>query len=65
MVKNVGTIDRSLRVVFGVVLVALAFVGPKTPWGFLGVIPILTGLFSYCPVYTPLKINTGAKKSDA
>jgi len=49
--NNVGGIDRVLRIVVGVVLLALVFVGPKTPWGWLGVVPLVTGLFSTCPLY--------------
>jgi len=41
----------------------MAFVGPKTPWGFLGIVPILTGLSGRCPLYTVLGINTCPAKS--
>ena len=58
---NVGTIDRTLRIVVGIVLIALVFVGPQTPWGWLGVIPLATGLFRTCPLYSPLGINTCKK----
>ncbi|MFO1402849.1 MAG: DUF2892 domain-containing protein, partial [Steroidobacteraceae bacterium] len=54
--KNVGTVDRALRVVVGLVLLALVFVGPRTPWGWVGVVPLLTGLVSFCPLYTLLGI---------
>jgi hypothetical protein len=50
--SNEGMVDRALRVVAGVVLVGLVFVGPKTPWGWIGVIPIVTGLVGTCPLYT-------------
>jgi len=49
---NEGMVDRALRVIAGVVLVSLVFVGPKTPWGWIGVVPILTGLVGTCPLYT-------------
>ncbi|MGO8737488.1 YgaP family membrane protein [Rhodoblastus sp.] len=62
MPVNVGTIDRILRVVVGLALIALVFVGPKTPWGWIGVIPLLTGLVRFCPAYTLLGLNTCAKK---
>ncbi|MCB2058970.1 MAG: DUF2892 domain-containing protein [Novosphingobium sp.] len=55
---NVGSVDRILRIVLGIVLIALVFVGPKTPWGWIGVIPLVTGLFSTCPVYSLLGIQT-------
>ena len=49
---NEGMVDRALRVIAGIVLVSLVFVGPKTPWGWIGVVPILTGLAGTCPLYT-------------
>lgn len=49
---NEGGIDRTLRVLLGVALVSLVFFGPKTPWGWIGVVPILTGLIGSCPLYT-------------
>ena len=62
---NEGTIDRFLRVTVGVVLVALVFVGPKTPWGWLGLVPIATGLMGSCPLYSVLGINTCGIKPSA
>lgn len=56
--RNEHTIDRALRVVAGVGLLAIAFVGPKTPLGFLGVVPLATGLLGSCPLYTLLGIGT-------
>ena len=58
MKANVGTIDRVIRVVFGLVLIALVFVGPQTPWGWVGIIPLVTGLISNCPLYSILGLNT-------
>ena len=49
---NVGSLDRVLRIVVGIILIALVFVGPKTAWGWIGVVPLVTGLFSTCPVYS-------------
>jgi membrane protein implicated in regulation of membrane protease activity len=49
---NVGGIDRIARIVVGIVLIALVFVGPKTAWGWLGLIPLITGVFSTCPLYS-------------
>jgi hypothetical protein len=60
---NEGTIDRFLRVTAGIVLIALVFVGPKTPWGWLGIVPLATGLLGNCPVYSLLGINTCGHKS--
>lgn len=55
---NEGTIDRALRVIAGIVLISLVFVGPQTPFGWIGVVPLLTGLVGWCPVYTLLGLNT-------
>ena len=56
--KNEGTIDRVLRVIAGVALVSLVFVGPETPWGWIGVVPLVTGLVGNCPVYSLFGIST-------
>ncbi|MBS0394636.1 MAG: DUF2892 domain-containing protein [Proteobacteria bacterium] len=56
--KNVGSVDRALRVVVGLALLSLVFVGPHTAWGWIGVVPLLTGLVSFCPLYTVLGIRT-------
>ncbi len=55
---NEGTIDRALRVIAGIVLISLVFVGPQTPFGWIGVVPLFTGLVGWCPVYTLLGLNT-------
>ena len=62
MTANVGTIDRILRIVVGLVLIALVFVGPKTPWGWIGLVPLLTGLVRFCPAYVLLGLNTCSTK---
>jgi hypothetical protein len=56
--RNEGTLDRALRVAAGLGLIALALVGPKTPWGWVGVVPLLTGALGSCPVYTLLGLRT-------
>jgi hypothetical protein len=56
--KNVGPTDRTIRIVVGLVLLAFLFFGPQTPWGLLGLIPLATGLFRTCPVYSLLGIST-------
>lgn len=62
--KNVGTVDKVIRIVLGVVLLALVFVGPQTPWGWIGIIPLVTGLIGFCPLYGVLGMNTsGTKKA--
>lgn len=52
MSANVGGIDRILRIIVGLGLLSLVFVGPQTAWGWIGLVPLLTGLFSYCPAYS-------------
>jgi len=56
--KNEGTIDRVIRVLVGLGVLSLVFVGPKTLWGLLGLVPLLTGLLGRCPLYTLLGIKT-------
>lgn len=63
MKKNVGGIDRILRIVAGLVLIALAATGQIGAWGWLGVIVLATGLFSFCGAYTLLGVNTCAVKA--
>ncbi len=56
--KNVGSIDKVLRIIIGLVLLSLVFIGPKIIWGWLGLIPLFTGLFGFCPIYKLLGLNT-------
>lgn len=56
--RNEGTIDRVLRVGLGVALIALVVVGPQTPWGWLGLVPLLTGLVGFCPLYRLVGVNS-------
>ena len=59
MIKpNLGSIDRTIRILAGIGLLALVFVGPQTPWGFLGLVPLLTGVIGFCPAYCPLGLST-------
>ncbi len=60
---NEGTIDRVLRVIVGLALIAIVFVGPKTPLGWIGLVPLLTGLAGTCPLYSLLGISTCKLKS--
>ena len=48
---NVGTVDRVIRVVLGLALIAMVFVGPKTPFGWIGVVLLLTAGAGFCPIY--------------
>lgn len=58
MPTNVGAVDRALRAIVGLVLIALVFVGPQTPWGWLGLVPLLSAVVGFCPAYTLLGIRT-------
>ncbi len=64
MTSNVGGIDRVLRIAVGAVLVALALTHTIGAWGYLGLIVLATGVFSFCGVYTLLGINTCPMKDD-
>lgn len=56
--RNEAKIERVIRVVAGVGLLSLVFFGPQTPWGWIGVVPLVTGLIGSCPLYTLLGIST-------
>jgi hypothetical protein len=58
MKTNVGGIDRILRIVLGLVLIALTLTGTIGVWGWIGVVPLATGAFSFCPLYTLLGFNS-------
>lgn len=58
MKTNVGNLDRLLRIAVGIAFIALAATGTVAWWGWLGVVPLATGLFRFCPAYTLLGINT-------
>ena len=58
MHKNIGSIDRIFRILLGAGLISMAFIGPQTPWGWIGIIPLSTALLGWCPVYTLIGINT-------
>lgn len=62
MTRNEGIVDRVVRVAVGAGILSLVFVGPQTAWGYIGVIPILTGLAGWCPAYTLFGISTCAAK---
>ncbi len=63
MTANVGGIDRALRIIAGIVLISLVFFGPKTAWGWIGVVPLLTALIGYCPAYSIFGLSTCPMKS--
>lgn len=61
MKANVGTIDRSLRIAVGLILIGLSLSGMIGLWGWIGVVPLATGLFRFCPAYPLLGISTCKK----
>ncbi len=58
MKLNVGGIDRGARIVVGLGLIGLTLMGTVGSWGWIGVVPLLTGAFSFCPLYTLIGLNT-------
>lgn len=56
--NNEHIAERAIRVVLGAGLISLAFIGPQTPWGFVGIIPLLTGFIGSCPLYTVFGFST-------
>lgn len=56
--RNEGTLDRVVRVTLGIVLLALIWVGPQTPLGWIGLIPLITGLVGSCPLYRLFGLST-------
>ncbi|MFA5702456.1 MAG: DUF2892 domain-containing protein [Advenella sp.] len=58
MNKNVGGIDKLLRIIVGVVLIVLAITGTIGWWGYLGIIPLATGLLNFCPIYSIIGVKT-------
>lgn len=55
---NVGTADRIIRIIVGLGVISLVFVGPKTAWGWLGLVPLGTAVMGWCPLYSMLKVHT-------
>jgi hypothetical protein len=58
MKKNIGGVERVIRIIAGACILALAFVGPATPWAYLGIVPLATGLIGWCPAYTLFGFST-------
>lgn len=58
MKPNVGSIDRALRVAVGLLLLALTATGTIGLWGLIGIVPLATGTFRFCPLYSMLGVNT-------
>ena len=56
--KNIGNVDRVVRIVVGIALLAMVFVGPQTPWGWIGLVPLVTALIGFCPAYKIFGLST-------
>lgn len=63
MTRNMGMVDRGLRAVAGVVLIALAATGTIGLWGWIGVVPLATAAIGWCPAYAPFGIRTCPSKA--
>lgn len=64
MQPNEGAADRLVRVIVGLAIFSLVFIGPKTPWAWFGLVPLLTGLVGFCPAYAIFGLNTcGVRKT--
>jgi hypothetical protein len=59
-VTNAGTLDRLIRIVVGIALISLVFVGPRSMLGLIGIVPLVTGLVGFCPLYRLVGLNTCA-----
>lgn len=60
---NVGKTDKIFRIIVGLIIIGAGFYF-KSWWGAVGIIPLATGLIGWCPLYVPLKINTGADRGE-
>ena len=57
MKKNMGSLDKNIRLIFGIAIIVLGFLF-NSWWGLIGIIPIITSISSFCPFYLPFKMNT-------
>ena len=58
---NVGNLDRSMRIVVGITLLVLSGSGVIGPWGYLGIVPLVTGIAAFCPLYALLGVRTTSR----
>lgn len=65
MLQNIGTADRVIRIVVGLVLLSLTVIGPHTKWGLLGLVPLLTATAKYCPLYSIFHMRTNRGEAAA
>lgn len=64
MTSNIGKLDRTLRIAIGIALLSLTIVGPKTIWGLIGLMPLLTGLARFCPAYRLAGVDTCSNRTN-
>lgn len=64
MTTNIGTAERVVRVLLGIGILSLAFVGPQSPWAYFGLVPLVTGLVGWCPPYALLGTGTARRDSN-
>lgn len=60
--QNVGTVDRALRAIVGLVLISQTVIGLQTVWGWVGLVPLATAFIGWCPAYLPIGLNTCGRK---
>ena len=65
MIQNVGTIDRTIRIPLGLLLIGASLFGTIGAWGWIGLIPVATGLMGTCPAYLPFGLSTCGRSSGA
>ncbi|MFO1380797.1 MAG: DUF2892 domain-containing protein [Chitinivorax sp.] len=58
MQRNIGNVERIIRIAAGLGILSLTVIGPQTPWGLLGLVPLATGALGWCPPYAIFGINT-------
>ena len=63
MIRNIGSIDRVLRILVGLAIFSLVFVGPQTPWGYIGLILVGTALINFCPIYRLIGVSTCSRSA--
>lgn len=63
MKPNVGTIDRIVRITLGLALITATLTGNIGVWGWIGLVPLATGMFRFCPAYLPMGMSTCANKT--
>ncbi|PPC87599.1 MAG: hypothetical protein CTY31_04015 [Hyphomicrobium sp.] len=65
MTCNIGTIDRTLRIIVGLGLLSLIYVGPQSLWGLIGLVPLLTGIAKFCPAYRAAGLSTCSSRDQS